>query len=259
MFLFDKLKNKKYLSKKILGSKQTYIELHNKYKDNKSLITKEIENKTGFNLNNIFFEELAFHTQVVIKKSDLNYQHGKILYSILREYVQNSNLNFYNIFETGTARGFSSICMSRALIDANTNGKIYTVDILPHDTKMYWNCIDDHDGMKSRKELLKNWSKETDNIVFINDSSTNFIKKFHIDRIHFAFLDAEHKFNNVIEEFKYVEKKQLSGDSIFFDDVTPELFPGVVDAVKFIEKEFDYKVQYYISSKQRGYALAIKM
>ena len=59
------------------------------------------------------------------------------------------------IVETGTARGFSSICMSKALIDANTNGKIYTVDILPHDTKMYWNCIDDHDGMKSRKELLK--------------------------------------------------------------------------------------------------------
>jgi len=149
--------------------------------------------------------------------------------------------------------------MSRALMDANTNGKIYSIDILPHDIKMYWNCIDDHDGMKSRKELLKNWSKETDNIIFINDSSSNFIKKFHIDRIHFAFLDAEHKFNNVIEEFKYVEKKQLSGDRIFFDDVTPELFPGVVDAVKFIEKEFDYKVQYYISSKQRGYALAIKM
>ena len=84
MFLFNKLINKKYLTKKILGSEQTYIKLHNKYKNNKSLITKEIENKTGFNLNNIFFEELAFHTQVVIKKSDLNYQHGKILYSILR-------------------------------------------------------------------------------------------------------------------------------------------------------------------------------
>ena len=36
-------------------------------------------------------------------------------------------------------------------INTFPNGKIYTVDILPHDTKMYWNCIDDHDGMKSRK------------------------------------------------------------------------------------------------------------
>ena len=96
-------------------------------------------------------------------------------------------------------------------MDANTNGKIYTVDILPHDTKMYWNCIDDHDGMKSRKELLKNWSKETDNIIFINDSSSNFIKNSILTE-YISLLDAEHKFNNVIEEFKYVDKKQLSGD-----------------------------------------------
>jgi len=259
MLLIDKLIGKKYLTKKILGSKNTYIELHNKYKNNQSLITKEVENNTGFNLNNNFFEELALHTQVVIKKSNLNYQHGKILYSLLRDYIKKTNSKFYNIFETGTARGFSSICMSKALIDANANGKIYTVDILPHDIKMYWNCIDDNDCMKSRRELLKNWSEESSNVVFINDSSSSFMNKFHIDRINFAFLDAEHKFKNVIEEFRYVKNKQFSGDCIFFDDVTPDLFPGVVDAVKFIEKKFDYKIKYYTSSKQRGYALAIKL
>ena len=115
-------------------------------------------------VENEWLHNLAYLTQIVVKKSDINIQHGKLLYSL----VSNLDKKIENltILETGTARGFSSICMSRALIDANRNGKIYTVDILPHDTKMYWNCIDDHDGMKSRKELLKNWSKETDNIVF---------------------------------------------------------------------------------------------
>ena len=52
--------------------------------------------------------------------------------------------NNINILETGTARGFSSIIMSRVLINKKVSkGSIYTLDILPHNVKMYWNCISD--------------------------------------------------------------------------------------------------------------------
>ena len=50
------------------------------------------------------------------------------------------------ILETGTARGYSSICMSKALNDRKQKGKIFTIDILPNNKKMYWNCIEDHKG-----------------------------------------------------------------------------------------------------------------
>ena len=33
--------------------------------------------------------------------------------------------------------------MSKAINDANIKGKIITIDIIPNDQKIYWNCIDD--------------------------------------------------------------------------------------------------------------------
>ena len=42
-----------------------------------------------------------------------------------------------NIVETGTARGFSSICMAKALSDSEFEGSIFTLDVLPHFKKMF--------------------------------------------------------------------------------------------------------------------------
>ena len=78
-------------------------------------------------------------------------------------------------------------------------------------------------------------------------------------RIHFAFLDAEHTEKDVISEYNYVSNIQKSGDIIVFDDVTPDTFPGVVKAINYIEKLGKYKVQEILSSKKRGYAVAIKI
>ena len=40
-----------------------------------------------FNLNKDWLDNLALKTQVVIKNSEINYQHGRILYSELSEYI----------------------------------------------------------------------------------------------------------------------------------------------------------------------------
>src|SRR3546814_8877197 len=61
------------------------------------------------------------------------------------------------IFETGTARGFSALCMARALQDAGAGGYVVTVDQLPHDRPMLWNCIDDHEGPRTRAQLLSDY------------------------------------------------------------------------------------------------------
>ena len=42
------------------------------------------------------------------------------------------------IVETGTARGFSSICMSKALIDQKKSGKIISLDCISHNEKIFW-------------------------------------------------------------------------------------------------------------------------
>ena len=59
-----------------------------------------------------------------------------------------------NIVETGTARGFSAICMSKALNDSkNIKGEIHTIDLLPVNKAMYWNIIDDNEKKKTRESF----------------------------------------------------------------------------------------------------------
>src|SRR3546814_5099559 len=62
-----------------------------------------------------WMEQLALHTQVVIKQIRLNYNHGRLLYAVLRRYLAECRSEQAVIFETGTARGFSALCMARAL------------------------------------------------------------------------------------------------------------------------------------------------
>jgi hypothetical protein len=75
-----------------------------------------------------------------------------------------------------------------------------------------------------------------------------------MDRIHFAFLDAQHVKRAVLNEFATVASRQRRGDMIVFDDVTPQAYPGVVAAVNEIEAEGAYRVERLTISSQRAYA-----
>ena len=161
--------------------------------------------------------------------------------------------------ETGTSRGFSSLCLSKAINDAQIKGKIVTFDIIPHNQKMYWNIYKDNEGMFTREELLLKWKNELDNIIFIEGWTNTQIEKTGLFRINFAFLDAQHEYENVMQEFNYVNKRQYKNDIIMFDDVTKNRFDGVCKAVKEIESLGTYSVEYINSSDNRGYAVARKL
>ncbi len=217
------------------------------------------EKKFHRKLDNKWFNNLALTTQVVIKKSSINFQHGKILYYELQKYLEQNDNNFVNILETGTARGFSSICMSRALNDKDTKGKITTIDILPNDKRIYWNSISDLEGKKTRTELLNQWSDMLVNIDFIQGSSKKVLNNLNIDRVNFAFLDGAHNSNTVNFEFNWVKKRQKKNDVIIFDDYNTKDFLGIVELVKKIEIEKIYKVEKIFSEENRGYAIAYKL
>ena len=199
-------------------------------------------------------------TKVSIKHSDLNFNHGRLLYSFLSNYINSEKeCDHFSIVETGTARGFSSLCMSKALIDNDRSGHIVTLDCLPHNEKMYWNSISDHDGKFTRQELLKKWDKELSKIIFIQGWTIESLSCLGLQRINFAFLDAQHTKNSVLSEFLFISKKQLKGDMIFFDDVTPGLFDGVCKAVEIIEKNYPYKIKRLNIDSNRSYAVATKI
>lgn len=223
-----------------------------------------LEKKNGFFVDKEWLKNLAFNTQVVIKKSELNYAHGRVLYSVLRNYLTTlKQVNkSINIIETGTARGFSSLCMAKALSDSEFEGSICTIDVLPHFKKMFWNCAADHiRGEQSRNDLLSDWSDLLDRyIIFFQGYSRHIFPKIALSRIHFAFLDGAHTYKDVLYEFNFISKRQKKGDIVVFDDYNVKDFPGVVNAVKNIARRNDYDI-FFIKNEniQRDYVIAKKL
>ena len=212
--------------KKPTASSDVYLALYNK------LVAKEaspqlldFEKQYGYNIDLEWFYPLVLQTNVVVKESELNCSHGRYLYTLLSHYISNLSDQIPTILETGTARGFSSLCMSKALKDQNISGRIVTIDCISHNMPIYWNCIADKYGPMTRHQLLAQWRNLCDSIIYLTGWTNDVLSSLSINRINFAFLDAQHDFNSLINEFTFVSHRQLSGDIIFFDDVTESVFP----------------------------------
>ena len=175
-----------------------------------------------------FVDELALATQVVPKDEQLDWSHGYLLYAALGSYLRRTPSDRpVTIFETGTARGFSAICMAQALRDAGRAGTILTVDILHAERPIYWNSIADVEGPRTRLELLEPWAGLVeDHVVFLRGDVSIALEQLGLPRIHFAFLDAEHTYDAVRSELAFVARHQRAGDVIVCDDYTPKEFPG---------------------------------
>ena len=68
-------------------NREKYLEIFNKIKNKTYSNIDTYEKSKEFNLNKDWLDNLALKTQVVIKNSEINYQHGRILYSELSEYI----------------------------------------------------------------------------------------------------------------------------------------------------------------------------
>ena len=264
----DKMAYLRYFNNPLLNKPLSNIETYKK-------LLKEAENNTysiadidliesaGYAIDKKWLNSLAYKTQVVIKKSELNYAHGRVLYTALRDYIMTlgENNNSINIIETGTARGFSALCMAKALSDAKFEGSIFTIDVLPHDKKMFWNCAADHiEGKQSRYELIAEWKSLIEKyIVFIQGSTKHILPKIYLKRINFAFLDGVHTYENVLFEFNVINKSQKKGDVIVFDDYNKKDFPGVFKAINLIAEKMNYEIKVIQNqSTFRNYVIATK-
>ena len=148
------------------GKKKDYINAWNFAKDyDHSKTLNEIKEYFDYLENKEFVDDVGLHLQICIKKSRPMYIHGYVLTSALHHYLKNNDVNGITILETGTARGFSAICMSKILKDLNKDGIIHTFDILSLKKEMYWNCINDIiNGKCLRGDLLNKWSDLKDYI-----------------------------------------------------------------------------------------------
>ncbi len=254
-----KNKNFPFGTKKI-GTKEDYLSLYNKAKNDNYKSVDNYENFTGYQIDKNWINDLALHTQVVIKKSKICYAHGRVLYSTVSQYINKHKYEQYNILETGTSRGFSSLCMAKAMEDNNVDGKIITIDYLPHNTKFYWNCIDDLEGKKSRRELIKKWKNLSDKYIsFVEGYSKIALKKIKFERINFAFLDASHTYKAIYDEFLKICDFQKFGDMIVFDDYNNSSYLGLKIAIDEICNKYNYQKEIITSATNRSYVIATKL
>lgn len=259
-FLIDRAGSGDPLVSKPVTTEQTYRELAKTAAAQIYPEIDEFEKTNGFAIAPAWLHDLALHTQIVVKKSPLCYAHGRILYSALSRYLgENPLLSKINILETGTARGFSSLCMARALADMGRNGSIVTFDTLPHQVPIYWNCIDDINGKRSREVLLEPWTDLVQEyLVFLQGDTRMMLPRVNLGRVHFAFLDGAHTYTDVIFEFRQVAVDQCPGDIVVFDDYTPCQYPGLVKAVDEICNFYNYAANKLFAHSGRGYVVAIK-
>lgn len=214
-----------------------------------------VEHAFGFLPEKAFIDELALSTQIVIKKSRLLYLHGYLLYAALRRYLATHPRDkSITIVETGTARGYSALCMAKALHDAERHGRILTVDVLPVRKPIYWNCVHDADGEKTRFELLRQWSELVeDYVVFLQGYTDIVLQQLGVARVHFAFLDGAHDYQTLSMELGFVAAHQKAGDVVVCDDYTSVQFAGVVKAVDELLAGGKYRGQLFTSEEGRGY------
>tara|TARA_Y100000389_G_scaffold29518_1_gene25129 strand:+ start:5149 stop:5961 length:813 start_codon:yes stop_codon:yes gene_type:complete len=267
-FRVKKLDNNMHFVNNEVITKDTYTNLHKEaLKMDHSKFYNLVNNDFEFDNNKIieFINELALSTQVVIKKSKLMFLHGYLLYVVLDKYIKNNqDIKFFNILETGTARGFSAICMAKALYDNNKDGKIYTIDIIPNNIKMYWNCIKDFENEYTRIELLKDYNYLLKYIEFITGDTINILKSINLPRINFAFLDAQHDYIHLNNELNFTKQKQEKNDIIICDDYTIYndgrlQYPGINKAIDEFN-EYSKKIYYgNDTEKLRGYVYLKKL
>jgi len=236
-------------------SRERFLDLAVQARRNDALVAT-LGERFGYLPDPEFVDEVALATQVVPKEEELDWSHGFLLYAALRSYLDRTPPERpVTIFETGTARGFSAICMAQALSDAGHAGTILTVDVLHAERPIYWNSIADAEGPRTRLELLEPWSELVeDHVVFLRGDVSVALEQVGLARTHFAFLDAEHTYEAVRDELAFVAAHQRPGDVIVCDDYTPREFPEIVRAVDELAATGAYELETFVSSPDRGYA-----
>ena len=123
-------------------------------------------------------------------------EHGLLLYKLVGCIGPGSKPV---ILDIGTARGFSAITMARALIDANLDGTVYTIDVVDHDSQLVWHGSKNDPSEPlagltiSRSEIWRRWFvEESARVTPITSQSHEVLQDWHYGPIDIAFIDGDH-------------------------------------------------------------------
>jgi hypothetical protein len=210
-----------------------------------------IEQRCGYALDRQKLEAAARVLACPVKKSPPNWQHGRVLYAITRQYAARLTRDERIVaLDIGTAKGFSAICLYWAIWDSDRIGGVHSVDVRDPNGCEPRNTVAEVGEPKNLYEIMEPWP-ETSQITFYKSTGQKWLQE-HDVRVRVAFVDGKHSYEAVSWEGALLAERQQTGDLVMFDDVQIE---GVAKAVKELRA---YDVEYVDVLPNRRYAIGVR-
>jgi predicted O-methyltransferase YrrM len=229
---------------------ETYARIFEAERQESYPMVDAFEQRMGYAMPKERLEDLARVLSCPYKAAAPCWQHGRVLYAVTREYLSREHFEpAFNIFEIGSAKGFSAMCLLSALMDSGESGWVTSVDVLPQTERVRRNTVAEVDGLKTLAEILEPWP-EAQSIAFVESTGIDWLVK-HPERVHVAFVDGKHSGVVVRQEGLLLADRQVSGDVAIFDDVH---IPEVRVAVDSLKRE--YEIERMQVLPKRAYAIA---
>lgn len=206
-----------------------------------------LEQDAGFALEPARYLSAAQVLACPVKANPPNWQHGRVLYALTRQYLTNAT-GPVQLLDIGTAKGYSALCLQWALKDARVHGRVTSVDVMEPMDAVRRNTVAEVDGLKTLHEILAPWP-DAQKIDFLCSTGQKWLSG-HPGRVHVAFVDGKHSYDAVSWEGALLGERQQTGDLVLFDDVQIEAVDMAVMGLK------GYTVRYVDVLPNRKYAIA---
>lgn len=237
-----------------MATKDDYIKAFDLEQKNTYPVMDAFENEHGYSINRVQLLVAARVLACPVKINPPNWQHGRLIYTALRDYCASHVGQPILCLDIGTAKGFSALIMRIALDAAGAAGIVDSVDVIDPDARVARNTIAEVDGLKTLNETLDWCVPQRGQLAFYKSTGVEFLTNLGAnERINFAFVDGKHNYDSVAEESYLIQRRQLPGDVIIFDDVH---IPGIAHAV---DELTGYALERIEIKPERAYAIATRM
>jgi hypothetical protein len=217
----------------------------------------DLEKSTGYAVERDRLEAAARVLACPLKVNPPNWQHGRVIYSLLRQRLARDPDVSGVVVDIGTAKGFSAVVMGWAIEDAGSLLEVVSVDAVDPDQRVTRNSVAEVYGVFTVHEFVAPFIAKNVKTTFVGGGSEDFMLGFSMRkiRIPLAFVDGKHSQSVVLFDANAIEKHQLSKDVIVFDDVQ---IAGVAAGISMFGAARNYESTRVKVSNIREYSILVR-
>lgn len=159
-----------------------------------------------------------------------NYERGILMYHLVKKFKLKS------VLEIGFGRGYSALCMAKAMCDMQIDGQI--------------TCVDPFFNKDQLNQIFNIFPKEWfEKINFIGASSLDYYSNNNDEKFDFVFIDGDHRHDYVLKDWEFAEKN--CSNIVLFDDYhLPTKVEKDIEVSKIVDKITKYKKELIVGDRR---------